>query len=1259
MTRPLRLLSLLILLLLIVRGSEAVLEAILDNELPPLLTEELGLPVRIAPLRADIFSLTAMTDRLEMGEPDRLSVDARDVRVKLNWSDLLRGEIRLVAGDGRELMLDISAWPEDDDPPSEDYANLEQWLPSMLDVGLVRYRREDGTEIEFHDARWRRAGEDRDNASLAWQSRFPTGRLDFDVDLASLDDFLWLRRFDANLTLSTDIPELPISELALAIQPGGGRVYDLSLAGNLAGLPMELSASGSEAWSLPDRSQTRAEVVDVGTIGKLVQLFVADGKEDAYEGELATTLPAIDLPRHKAQLDIDELRIGKEMLHNVGFRLTTTGSYLAATRIRASGLYGDLLGSAAVASSEGSWEVALAADLTARAADKGLLARYVESHWYARQGRIRLKSRGTTTAELLDDLNGALNLTGAHRGDEEVPVAITAKLDGSPDRFALEQITLQLGDASIEGQLEVSTQGDKYINLTARGDELDLAFLSEESEEISEPGAAVPTFLTWLPGYRVTADLSAEALQVTDVWLRDFKTSLDRGTDVGKVLVAGTGPTGGSLEIELGYQRADQDRVDTTIDFRLNRLQLNEFFGLDRGAFDSRTSGTIALKGQGNDVRSVIENSRGRADLDVEMRSDSDWSRPSKDFELIDFTGQTRLVLEGDSIVGIVLEQIDIDSLEQDLTGSLSLIVTREPVMVADLTSERLNIDRIVDLIPTSTEEVDDSGFLEALRDASPGQITLRVDTLTWLDRNFDNLELVLDSKPGYFAIERLDLGHRGARLSGATTLDWIDPQTVRMDADASITALRLLEVLDIDEQRLRGNLSAPLAGQLRLQSEGQTLERLLLALSGELLLENTDPNAEDTERLDITFERLPDGGLINFRELKVAGSDIRGSLRTTAGEPTRYVLDLAGGTLDVQPWTMARKETTREENDSSGPVQQTADVARNLAGFAGRMFGANNEPTAPGERLFDSEPFDLTVLEELDLEIRGKLGRIYSGALVAEDFEVDALVGRSQIKLVANAAQVNGGPLSLDFRFDGRQTPIPVTLEVKGEGVHRRPEQATYPTSMHAILKSSGISEAELAANLNGQIYLELGRGPIDYRGLAFITADAATSMFRALIPGARDRVPEVRCGATFVQFTDGVGITPYGYAVRTRSANLLGGLEVNLADEQIRVRFRSRSREGVGISIGNAFSGSVELAGPLSDPRVVPNTPGLLVRGWAAFMTAGLSVLGESVFNRMLASDDPCGDVQREIRRDLCSSDQLLSGSPLACPAEEVASN
>ena len=163
--------------------------------------------------------------------------------------------------------------------------------------------------------------------------------------------------------------------------------------------------------------------------------------------------------------------------------------------------------------------------------------------------------------------------------------------------------------------------------------------------------------------------------------------------------------------------------------------------------------------------------------------------------------------------------------------------------------------------------------------------------------------------------------------------------------------------------------------------------------------------------------------------------------------------------------------------------------------------------------------------------------------------------------------------------------------------------------------------------------------------------TSDVATEILRTLLPGSEKREPELECGVVLGVFENGKGTTPVGYTVRTDKANIIGRMDIDLQREEVEIALDSRSREGVGLSVGNVFSNTIRVKGPLTDPQVVPHTTGILWRGWAAFMTAGLSVLGESVLKRAMAADNPCTSIKKDIREAACGTDQPLAKSKLVC--------
>ena len=48
---------------------------------------------------------------------------------------------------------------------------------------------------------------------------------------------------------------------------------------------------------------------------------------------------------------------------------------------------------------------------------------------------------------------------------------------------------------------------------------------------------------------------------------------------------------------------------------------------------------------------------------------------------------------------------------------------------------------------------------------------------------------------------------------------------------------------------------------------------------------------------------------------------------------------------------------------------------------------------------------------------------------------------------------------------------------------------------------------------------------------------------------------------------------------------------------------------------------------------------------------MTAGISVVGESVLKRALVADTPCENIRKEIQASVCSGDDAVA-SPMVCP-------
>jgi hypothetical protein len=300
---------------------------------------------------------------------------------------------------------------------------------------------------------------------------------------------------------------------------------------------------------------------------------------------------------------------------------------------------------------------------------------------------------------------------------------------------------------------------------------------------------------------------------------------------------------------------------------------------------------------------------------------------------------------------------------------------------------------------------------------------------------------------------------------------------------------------------------------------------------------------------------------------------------------------------------------------------------------------------------MFDNDPLPFDALQGYDATLKGKVTSVSSRAGVFKGLDVDASIKSGKLMLDASVDTLNSGPADILLTLDTRLTPASIELSGNFKNIGAADDTPKFTRSGFFSVSSQGDTSAQVAANLNGQIYVELGKGPFDFTNFSMFTSDVATEIVRTLLPGAEKREPELECGVVLGVFESGKGTTPVGYTVRTDKANIIGRMNIDLHKEEVEIALDSRSREGVGLSVGNVFSNTIRVKGPLTDPQVVPNTTGILWRGWAAFMTAGLSVLGESVLKRAMAAENPCISLKKDIREAACGTDQPLAKSPLVC--------
>lgn len=178
--------------------------------------------------------------------------------------------------------------------------------------------------------------------------------------------------------------------------------------------------------------------------------------------------------------------------------------------------------------------------------------------------------------------------------------------------------------------------------------------------------------------------------------------------------------------------------------------------------------------------------------------------------------------------------------------------------------------------------------------------------------------------------------------------------------------------------------------------------------------------------------------------------------------------------------------------------------------------------------------------------------------------------------------------------------------------------------------LKSRGGDLRTLAANANGSAVLSLGPGRVHNRAFSLAGGDLISVILSALNPLAQSReTTEMACAVAHFRLKDGVAVTDKGLAVQADGIDVVGAGTIDLRNEALDLGFTPRAKEGLGLSLGGQMSGLTRLRGTLAAPSLSVDEMGAAraaLSVGAATATAGLSLLGELLLDKVMADTNPC---------------------------------
>lgn len=300
--------------------------------------------------------------------------------------------------------------------------------------------------------------------------------------------------------------------------------------------------------------------------------------------------------------------------------------------------------------------------------------------------------------------------------------------------------------------------------------------------------------------------------------------------------------------------------------------------------------------------------------------------------------------------------------------------------------------------------------------------------------------------------------------------------------------------------------------------------------------------------------------------------------------------------------------EETKKDSPSDIKVFSKSSVREFFQGWRGEVI-ANGS-------VYDEE--DLPIVENIDIDVQ-----LVEGTLSLNT--VNAKSGNSGMDIKGSWQLAPGakGRMTLDGHIDR----LEFGRVLSQYGIADWLTGAPLSGKLRGV--SSGLSPHELASNFTGRVELSVGPGVINNDKADWLAGDLVSNIYNNLNPFSKKIVQsELECAAVAVDFDNGVASFKNGIGFETKRIAILGTGIIDLGREEVDVALASTPKDGLGLTISG--SGTVaRLKGALSDPALSIDEWAVAKRGFsvgAAYLTGGLSLIFETLTNRVSANTNSC---------------------------------
>ncbi len=355
-------------------------------------------------------------------------------------------------------------------------------------------------------------------------------------------------------------------------------------------------------------------------------------------------------------------------------------------------------------------------------------------------------------------------------------------------------------------------------------------------------------------------------------------------------------------------------------------------------------------------------------------------------------------------------------------------------------------------------------------------------------------------------------------------------------------------------------------------------------------------------------LQDTPKGISLKQLRAKMGRSDVKGEmlLRLDNGKPV-VIAALASRRIDVSAWLTGK----------------------------GIVAGGTIVKKAGGQRLFPDTPLRLDILRRIRLRLSWKIALVNWPGIQLEQVNMQLSVKDGVLRVTAFSARIAGGGVRGSLILNAQKPLLRLATDIHAKGVVAsrlvQGERAIKggPMDMQLNVKGRGNSIAGIMGRLNGSLKLSIGKARVKTGALNLIGGDLLVNIFDKINPfSSTPPYTRLACGVMNFRIRDGLMQSDKGIAFETARMNILSGGTINLRNEKISLSIGTQPREGLGVNLSDMLN-IVRIDGTLAEPSLtvdVVKSGMLAVRVAGAVVTGGLSLLGESLYNRLAADRTPC---------------------------------